>query len=315
VIIISPNSEGHYGYYINLLESRFRKVEVLEYIELNKISSIESIVNEYVIVLNFWSFFKKKPLLYFYLLVRCKRLAQFIYNIDFLYKSSFKSFLIKGLCLGFKRIGKITLFTLVEQKLNNKFGLTHIPDPIVLPSNIDHNQSLKELFPNLDKLTNTFLLLFGSHDERKGTFEFLKHYNQSIDVLIVGKIHDKRILDFQNRKGVYILDSFVNDEVKHILFEQAICIVVPYINWFGSSGVLGTAISYEKVVLGSSSYFIGKVLSEYERAISGDISDIANFGIEEIERKRNLPSNSPVLLSKYFSESTFVKIIESWYVR
>ncbi|MBO6792751.1 MAG: hypothetical protein JJ895_02480 [Balneolaceae bacterium] len=311
MIILCPNTEGHYGYYIKLLEKKNKVNSVISHKDLSFKLIFKELQSEKLLLLNFWAILKKKPIHYLLIILMSKRIGQFIYNLEFIHKSDLKSKFLFIFFSFLKHFRSITSFTLVEHDINTSLGLSYIPDPIELPNQSTNNSDRSNEY----NIPEEYILLFGSHDERKGTYEFLKFYSMSINVLVVGKIHDLRILEFSEKKGVYIINGFVDENLKHVLFEKAKCIAIPYQDWFGSSGVLGTAISYEKVIFGPPHFFIGNVLKSYNRSIIGSVNDstsLVNIDNIVIEKLYKESSNSSSILDKYFSETTFQNEILSW---
>ena len=128
---------------------------------------------------------------------------------------------------------------------------------------------------------------------------------------MVGKIVDERIHDFKNEEKIKIVAGFVSDEIKHSYFSSAKCVAIPYINWHGSSGVLGHALLYDKVVIGPRGFHIGKVLEEYSKSIFIDIDqDKIIIDRNIIEALIEKSSNSNVIIEKYYSEQRFIEAIK-----
>lgn len=308
--IICPNKEGHYGYYIDIIKSEYSINKVITYEEIKKVN----IENGNYIILNFWSFFKKYYSTYFLIILRSKRIFQFIYNIDFLYKNNLKSIIVKLIIIFFKKIKKIRTFTLVEHSKNKKLGLIYSTDPILTKN--QKKASAVEISNR--ELPDNFILLFGSHDERKGTYKFIKSFEIKLNLLIVGRIHDNRIFEFKGKDNVIIWDDFVDEDIKDLLFKKTVCVAIPYQGWFGSSGVLGTAISYGKVIIGSSDYFIGSILNDYSRGISlSEYQELSsrNELSDKIQEYYDHDSNHEEIMKRYFDVDLFLNSFKHYSVK
>lgn len=304
-LIITPNYEGHYGYYVDIINKNSAEVDVVTHQELT-VKKISNGNIEKYIVLNFWNLLKTRPIIYLGVLFYSGKVFQFIYNIDFLYKNRSKDIFIKLLLLILKLSSNVKTFSLVKHNSNLKYGLTYISDPIFLisKSQIDKPQNL-----NIDIVDN-YYLLFGSHDKRKGTFEFLRNFKETTNILVVGKIHDKRIYDYESRDNITIIPEYVNEYTKNYLISRSTALVIPYIDWYGSSGVLGHALLFNKPVVGTGSHFLGIILKKYNRAIIIDTLHPIYHLKEKVANVMNRSSNSSELLNTYYSISKFIKTLE-----
>lgn len=258
MIIITKSREGHYGYYLSIIKKYFKDAIV---VDINNSSLLLTTVFKYArrekfLVLNGDHLLRYRPFILLLMLLLKVEVVQIFYNIDFIFKNNLRSILIKNLFRIQKRLfRKIRNLSLVDHLTNESLGLIHLPDPIDTTSTAPQSGDEKP-----------FILLFGTHGPRKGTYNFLKKYKGDLEIVVVGKIIDQRIHEFKNKERVKIIEGFVSDEVKHEFFSSAKCVAIPYINWYGSSGVLGHAILYDKVIIGPKEFHIGKLLSEYTKS-------------------------------------------------
>lgn len=302
MIIITKSGEGHYGYYLSIIQKHFNNSVVIDLNDIDQ--SLPKIFvtsrKEKFVVLNGDYLMRKKPFIFLLILTLQIEVVQIFYNIDFIYKNNLRSFFLKNIFKIQKAFfKKIKNLTLVDHSVNDSLGLLHIPDPIDIETpktEIDAKEP--------------FILLFGTHGPRKGTYNFLKKYNGLLKVIVVGKIVDERIFEFSGSKKFTIIDGFVDDVTKHKFFSQAECVAVPYIEWHGSSGVLGHAILYDKVIIGPKNFHIGKVLDEYSKSyFINTYSESIEIYQSEIEELKNKKSNAEKIIDKYYSEHRFVEVI------
>lgn len=300
MIIITKSDEGHYGYYLSILQKHFNECTV---VDLNNRAQflIKKCINarrEKFIVLNGDYLMRKKPFFFLLILILRIEVVQIFYNIDFLYKNNFRSFFLKNV-FKFQKLflRNVRNLSLVDHSANESLGLNYIPDPI------DTSYQIPKI-----KKNESFILLFGTHGERKGTYNFLKKYKGDLDIFVVGKIVDRRIFEFKENKKLRIIEGFVSEKVKHEYFSKAKCVAIPYLDWHGSSGVLGHAILYNKVIIGFDRFHIGRILKEYTKSyIINIMDDSVNIDSSYIESLIDKESNSDEIIYKYYSESKFVE--------
>lgn len=304
-VIVGPNKYGHYGYYKDIINNNLGEHNFFSHSEIGIKFFIKNNVGR-LIVLNYWSLLKAKPLTYIVAIFCSSKIYQYIYNIDFLYKENLKSILILLLNNLFTQIFHVKIITLVEHEKNNKYSLTYSTDPIV-KTNFDYEIGQ---FKKKINIPDAFILLFGSHDYRKGTYNFIKNIPDDVNLLIVGKIHDKRIFDFKDKKNIYIHPEFVSEGFKNYLFEESKAVAIPYISWYGSSGVLGYAILHKKAIIGPNKYFIGTVLQSYNKSILIDSSAKLTAIASHIDSLKDQKPNSEEVLKKYFNKKKFIEVLK-----
>lgn len=154
---------------------------------------------------------------------------------------------------------------------------TSVVDPI--PANVSHSvATARKPVERLDRVT---FLLFGSLDPRKGALETLRAMEQLSDAELskvrlrfVGRL---RIADgfrsrlmaaiesFRGRSSgacIELVDRYVGLDEMEQEFTQADCILIPYVDFYGSSGVLGHACRFLRPVIACQVGLIGELVRE-----------------------------------------------------
>lgn len=303
-LILTHSSKGHYNYYIDILKKEIKNIDVLE---LNNVSrSIKTVVknrDKNFIVLNGDILLKNQFYLFLICLLFRIKCSLIFYNVDFLYKKNLRTFFIKLYFKITKNLFRnIRNITLVQNELNEKYGLIFSTDPI-------DGYALSAYVGKEEMPFGNYLLLFGNHSVRKGTLKFLEAYSGDLNVVVVGRIHDKRILErFSNKENIFLINDFVEDQKKSNLFDQACAVVVPYENWYGSSGVLGHAILHEKIVFGYKGYQMGSIIKKYTRGFFLNNGSI-EINMMDIVNAAKINSNNEEILNEYYSVKVFINTI------
>jgi len=177
------------------------------------------------------------------------------------------------------------VFIMDEYALRNYFGklnkniLMLLTDPITdefYENNYDSNQIRKKFGFDQD----CFLYLtFGFHHRYKGTYELLKAYLQfrvqypelKACLVIAGVIGDKRIssviqrLEAQeliHKKSLIVWDRYLGDLEGLELIRTADCICTPYLDNWGTSGVLLKALVMGKQVVACEEGWMGLMVKD-----------------------------------------------------
>lgn len=152
-----------------------------------------------------------------------------------------------------------------------------VVDPI--PAIVSHSDSQSRgLVERSDRFT---FLLFGSLDPRKGALETLRAMEQlsedelaKIRIRIVGRLRaddDYRtslmaaVASLRSRSPIVCIeleDRFASLDEMQLEFTQADCILIPYVNFYGSSGVLGHACRFLRPVIACQIGLIGELVRE-----------------------------------------------------
>ncbi len=199
------------------------------------------------------------------------------------------------------------------KKLNNwsflnlwKRIFSYLPDPVDCRNkinSIDKNALLSQL--GIEK-SRHILLAFGAIDERKNTLNSIKsltlldkEIQSKVCLLIVGKnaLDDKEALPKMIEKAmrdctdlqIIWQSQFVTDEEREQLFLLSDIVIMPYINFFASSGVLGHAIKYGKRVIGSNQGVMNDIISKYQLGELVNPMEIGSI-TEGVEKTMSQPS-------------------------
>jgi glycosyltransferase involved in cell wall biosynthesis len=150
------------------------------------------------------------------------------------------------------------------------------------PINISVDRISKSL-PKASEAKNkkNVFLLFGSITKRKGTLillEALKGHlsdkiSKTIKIMIVGNVPDHFKKEFYTEiertrllnKDIEIIidDRFINFEEIPQIFSKSDYVLAPYINFFGSSGVLGYSAYFNKPIICSDNGLMADLVKEY----------------------------------------------------
>ena len=250
-----------------------------------------------------------------------------------------KKLLMKGLLLCNNQIKKIFLLNDAEGvlKLNHIFFnkqeksvFTYLPDPIDIQC-IVQNDTKFELRKKYNIESNRkILLIFGGIDERKNVFNIIealtkldKEIQSSICLLIVGKIYlqnKNKLYDLINQTLIKYLDirimvveDYVSDLQREFFFNASDVVLMPYINFYSSSGVLGHAIKYNKPILTSNKGLVNTIITKNDFGISinpKSPSEIAK-GLKEllIVSEKNKINHKNIEFVSFHSPYNFAQIL------
>lgn len=152
-----------------------------------------------------------------------------------------------------------------------------VVDPI--PAIVSHSDA--EARVPIEKSDRFTFLLFGSLDPRKGALETLRAMEQLNDVelskvrlRIVGRLkaddgYQSSLMDaiesLRKRSPMVCIeleDRFVDLDEMQLEFTRADCILIPYVDFYGSSGVLGHACRFLRPVIACQVGLIGELVRE-----------------------------------------------------
>jgi glycosyltransferase involved in cell wall biosynthesis len=178
------------------------------------------------------------------------------------------------------------IFILNDEKLvshlNNQFKTTEIfnylPDPI--ERSTFNNLNIREKF-KIDSEDFLFISL-GRVTERKNihniiiAFENLPDkYLQHAKLLICGSFdnHDykSRILDLISEKirnNVILVDEFLDKNDFDAIIAASDCVCTVYKDFYGSSGIVGNAANFKKLVLASDFGTIGYIVGKFKLGVT-----------------------------------------------
>lgn len=188
-----------------------------------------------------------------------------------------------------------TIFILQDGKsaamLNKNFPSTFFK-PIVEPIEdkyINTTKRVNELFPAIAKHKEKFVgLVFGSISAFKNIPNILAAIElldvktrQELVLVIAGPYTSKKdeayieqlLLQHENLEIIRINKPIYDKEELSYLFENCSAVLMPYINFFGSSGVLGHAARFKKLVVAPSVGIINELVREYEMGLTCNPTD------------------------------------------
>ncbi len=169
------------------------------------------------------------------------------------------------------------------------------------------------------------LLVFGSIDDRKNLINIIDalrllpaEIKNKIHLVIAGKLESSvrekylaYIEKYKNEISIAYNDGFVNAEEREPLFDKCDLVLMPYINFFSASSVLGHTIIHNKNVVVSNKGLIGRIVKEHKIGIAVDTSspeEIKNGIYELLVNGKNYAYDSTALVN-HFSPENFCKTI------
>lgn len=179
---------------------------------------------------------------------------------------------------------------IMNKKIKNVFY--SLPDPIEYDSTIVHSNHSAEI---LDKYKiNPYkknLLVFGSIDDRKNIITIIDslrllpaEVKNNVHLIIAGQLHTgmrekyiEYIEKYKHEISIAYNDGFVGAAEREPLFESSDLVLMPYINFYSASSVLGHAISHGKNVIAPNKGLLGKIVKENNVGIVVDSLDPAQI--------------------------------------
>ncbi len=163
----------------------------------------------------------------------------------------------------------------LNNKLKNLFG--NIPDPIDI-QHIEIDPAFKKTITTKYQIDDSKknLLVFGSIDNRKNLHTIIeallllpKEVKQNIHLIISGKFNKdcrskylKTIQKAQEDISISYNDDFVKAPERETLFEYCDLVLMPYINFFSASSVVGHAIAHNKNIIGPDKGLLAKIIRD-----------------------------------------------------
>jgi len=159
-----------------------------------------------------------------------------------------------------------------------------LPDPWKKP----HPYIAKSLAHKIkcpqDKCT---FLFYGTASRRKGlelmleAFEKVEQQQQCF-LLFAGKItgrgHHIAQLEYLEKNGLAkTFNYYISETEQDLLFRMTDFVILPYINHYGSSGILAHAAAYHKPVIASNFHLLGKRVKEYGLGLTFENDSVASL--------------------------------------
>ena len=211
-----------------------------------------------------------------------------------------------------------------RMNINIKNIYTYLPDPIESSLNITNASFHKRIVTSyaLD-YKKKVLLVFGTIDARKNLINIIdalrllpNEVKKSVHLLIIGKFDESirneylnYISSYKHELNIMFNDTFISDEERDVLFTYCDIVLMPYTNFYSSSGVLGYAIKHQKSIVASDKGLVGKIVEENSLGIAVDplkpeeiktaiFQLINNFESYQYESALYLREHSPANFSK-----------------
>jgi glycosyltransferase involved in cell wall biosynthesis len=182
-----------------------------------------------------------------------------------------------------------------------KSAFRNLPDPIDDRLLIFENTKEKVCTRYRIEANRNILLVFGGIDDRKNIKRIIEslilittELQSNIALLIVGKFEPGQIenitayknkaLDTCPNLQIVLHDGFVTNFEREEIFKASDIVLIPYINFYSSSGVVGHAAKYNKKVIVSSYGIIKLITEKYLLGLSVDPYDPIDIknGIEKL---------------------------------
>lgn len=192
-----------------------------------------------------------------------------------------------------------------------------LPDPIdneiqnVAPENVERIVLKYGIRPDKKNL-----LLFGSIDNRKNLTKILnslillpKAIRDHVHLIIAGKFlqemketYVSQIEKCIGEVSIVYYDEFVADEEREVLFQYCDLVLMPYINFYSSSGILGHTIKHNKNVIASNSGLVGRIVNDNKIGITVNPlkeKEIKDAILDVLNRKTDYHYKGDTLLKEY----------------
>ena len=205
-----------------------------------------------------------------------------------------------------------TTVGIMNKKIKKVFY--NLPDPIERDVKNKDQKNYKNILDKYGiKTTNKNLLVFGSIDYRKNLINIIDslrllspELKKNIHLIIAGKIGIERyrqhIEKYKDEISIGYNDGFVNAEEREPLFESCDVVLMPYINFYSASSVLGHAISHNKNVVATNKGLLGKTVKENNIGIVVDPlkpAEIKQAIIDLLLKPSKFNYNSNTLIEEY----------------
>ncbi len=206
----------------------------------------------------------------------------------------------------------------------------YLPDPI--PESIGFTPEILETTKKRFNINQNkkIYLLFGGLDPRKNVLNVLEAFRQidpfflnQVKLIICGHASpaylnqiEKKLEAIPTTLDIFFEPSFVEDSVRDALFWLTDFVLMPYINFYGSSGILGHATKFKKPVIGPDKGLISELMDQFQLGISTNGHDsvaIKNAIIKIFHQQDNLQYGKKFLEDKtpeIFSKTLLNPILE-----
>jgi glycosyltransferase involved in cell wall biosynthesis len=214
----------------------------------------------------------------------------------------------------------------LNRRLRNVFYF--LPDPIEFNMANYDDTFRKKVYTkyglDMDKKN---ILLFGCMDDRKNLINIVDAllllplpWRSSVHLVIAGPFNDAvrenyigHIHKHQATLNITYNDGFVAGDEREVLFEGSDLVVMPYVNFYSSSNVLGHAIKHKKKVVASNMGIVGNLVQEHNlgRTVDPHSPEAIKTAIYDLLFQNSLQDYDSEMLKKTFSTASFSKLILS----
>lgn len=202
----------------------------------------------------------------------------------------------------------------------------YLPDPIEnkpVSSDASVHDAIIEKFSLHAKKKR--LLVFGMIDERKNIITIIdalsllpSEVKKLVHLLIIGRL-DKAVKDkYQNHVhkhkheiSITLNNQFVTNDEMEVLFVHSHIVLMPYIKFYSSSGILGHAIRHQKNVIASNKGLVSRLVAKKNLGITVDPlapKEIKDAICQLLQHPEKYQYQSAEYLHEYSSEN-FCKTI------
>ena len=175
------------------------------------------------------------------------------------------------------------------QKIIRTTKFISLPDPFIRP--VSTGRYDPGLLHSLG-VKQAYFLAFGVMEPRKNLLNIIKAFDAftwssttpAIGLLIVGKFvsadYKREVVElidktFLNRNvSVIVHDRFIDDTERDLVFAESKAVLMPYLNFQCSSGLLGHAVMHNKPAIVGSLGLVGDLVSTYKLGISVNPNDV-----------------------------------------
>jgi glycosyltransferase involved in cell wall biosynthesis len=194
------------------------------------------------------------------------------------------------------------------------------------PLPIAMSRCIPEKIENVNKKFR--LLIAGAISERKGVVEtlnaldvFFQKHSTKVELRIVGEFSstsyrqkvnlfvEEMVLKYKEKFSCVIIDKFVDFQELSNEYSSTDCVLIPYLNFSGSSGIIGHACFHKKTIIACKTGLIGEIIIDRNLGRVVDPQNMFEYASDindVIECKNN---NSSFFSSEYDSHISFLSAL------
>ncbi len=175
------------------------------------------------------------------------------------------------------------------QKIIRTTKFISLPDPFREPVSTDRYGSTLLLSLGVKQ---AYFLALGVMEPRKNLLNIIKAFDAftractapAIDLLIVGKFistdYKQEVIELLDKislnqnVSVIVHDYFIDDTERDLVIAESKAVLLPYLNFQGSSGMLGHAVIHNKPAIVGSLGLVGELVNTYQLGIPVNPADV-----------------------------------------